>query len=292
MNNKTLYILMILAMIAWGETWTSAKVLSTYLSSDELIFWRFLFTTLGLIPVLIYFKSSFKISLHTFILSLMSAIMLVFYNYAFFLGSKYGLASFGGVLVTTLIPIITFLLVSILSKKIFKMQEIFGILLGVIGTLIILKIWSFNTNTIFSQGNIYFLLAALLWPILTIISSKQKDSSALIFSFYMFGLTAFFALILLNFSVTNILNFDYIFWVNILLLSLYGTTFATTIYFIAVTELGSKLASSFFFLVPSSAIIFAVLFLNENIELSLIIGGILTIISVYILNQLKTVKIK
>ena len=70
MSNKTLYILMTLAMIAWGETWVSAKILSRYLDSDELIFWRFSFTALGLIPVLIYYKLSFKISKQNLFLSI------------------------------------------------------------------------------------------------------------------------------------------------------------------------------------------------------------------------------
>lgn len=288
MSNKILYILMILAMIAWGETWVSAKIVGEYLDADELIFWRFLFTTLGLIPILIYFKSSIKISIYTLLISIISSILLIAYNYVFFLGTKYGLASFGGVLVTTLIPIITFIFISILTKKIFKSNEIIGLLVGIIGTLIILKIWYFSIDTLFLKGNIYFLLASLLWPILTIVNSKQKSNSTLVFSFYMFAFTTFFVYIFLGCKVTNIIEFDNIFWLNMFLLSIYGTTFATTIYFITVIKLGSKLASSFFFLVPLSAIIFGAIFLDEQIELSLIIGGILTIFSVYILNQSKT----
>jgi drug/metabolite transporter (DMT)-like permease len=101
----------------------------------------------------------------------------------------------------------------------------------------------------------------------------------------MFSFTSIIDLIFIDFNITNIIYLDFKFWSNLLLLSLYGTTFATTIYFIAVTKLGSKLASSFFFLVPSSSIIFAIIFLDEKIELSLIIGGLLTVVSVYILNQ-------
>jgi drug/metabolite transporter (DMT)-like permease len=281
---------MILAMIAWGETWVSAKILSRYLDSDELIFWRFLFTALGLIPVLIYYKLSFKISKQNLFLSIMSAIILAFYNNAFFLGTKYGLASFGGVLVTTLNPIITFIIVSTIAKKIFNYKEIFGLLFGVIGALIILKIWSFDLNLILSQGNIYYLIASFLWPFLTIVTSYQKKISSLVFIFYMFSFTSIIDLIFIDFNITNIIYLDFTFWSNLLLLSLFGTTFATTIYFIAVTKLGSKLASSFFFLVPLSSIIFASIFLNEIIELSLALGGLLTVISVYILNQSKNVK--
>lgn len=287
MNNKLLYILMVLAMIAWGETWVSAKILGRYLVAEELIFWRFLFTTLGLIPILIYYKLSLKISKKNLFIAIISALLLALYNYAFFLGTKYGLASFGGVLVTTLNPIITFIFVSFLARKIFNNKEIIGLMFGGIGTMIILQVWNYDIDSILSQGNIYYLLASFIWPFLTIVSSYQKNISSLVFIFYMFAFTSFIDFIFISGNITNIIELDFIFWINLLLLSLYGTTFATTIYFIAVTKLGSESASSFFFLVPSSSIVFASVFLGELIKMSLVIGGVLTIISVYIINYSK-----
>jgi drug/metabolite transporter (DMT)-like permease len=288
MGNKILYILMVLAMIAWGETWISAKVLSKYLESDELIFWRFLFTSMGLLPILIYKKISFKITNYNLFISIVCATLLALYNITFFLGTKYGLASFGGVFVTTLNPIITFILIYFLVKKVFKIKEIIGLLLGIIGALIMIKIWNFNIDIIINNGNAYYLFASFLWPILTIVSAKQKEINSLVFVFYMFLFTAILDFIYLGLEVTNIFALDFKFWINILVLSLYGTTFATTVYFIGVKNLGSKIASSFFFLVPASTIFFSVIFLKEKIEISLMVGGILTMLSVYILNDIKT----
>lgn len=289
MSKKILYILMILAMIGWGETWISAKILGSYLGAEELIFWRFFFTTIGMVPIISYLKISLKISLRNLGLAIGCAIILALYNRFFFLGTFYGFASFGAVMVTTLVPIITFVFVSILSNKYFNSKEIVGLIFGAIGVLIILKIWQFNLGFILSQSNLYFLIATVLWPLLTLVSAKQGGISPLAFSFYMFLFTSVIDLLFLKFELTNIAHFDIIFWSNLLLLSLYGTTFATTIYFIAVTQLGSKKASSFFFLVPSSAIVFAYLFLNETIEISLILGGLFTIASVYMLNAEKKI---
>lgn len=281
---------MCLAMVAWGETWISAKILGSYLSADELIFWRFLFTSIGLIPIVLYRRMSFKISIKNLLLSILSGVFLALYNNFFFLGTKYGLASFGGVLVTTLVPMITFLFVAIIAKKVFNKKETIGLFLGGIGVLIILKVWRFDLSYIFSSANIYFLIAAIIWPVLTITSSKQENISPFLFSFYMFGFTAILDLFFLKFNITNILDFDFKFWSNLLLLSLYGTTFATTVYFISVTKIGSKNTSSFFFLVPLSTVLFAYIFLNEKIEFSLLLGSFLTISSVYILNDIKITK--
>jgi drug/metabolite transporter (DMT)-like permease len=278
------YILLTLAMIAWGETWVSAKILTNYLRANELVFWRFFITTCGMIIVLIIFKINLKENKKELLIALVASIILLLYNKFFFLGTKYGLASFGGVFVTTMNPLFTFLLIAILYKTYIQKKEILGLILGFIGALFMLEIWRTHAQ-VFSPGNIYFLLAALTWPILTIISGKQKMKSAILFSFYMFFFTSIIQLCLLNFNVTNIFRFDIKFWINILILSLWGTTFATTIYFYTVDKLGSKIASSFFFIVPSSAIIFSKFFLNESITIFLIIGGILGLTAVYILNS-------
>ncbi len=283
-NKRVIHILMILAMIAWGETWISAKILNRYLEANELVFWRFLFTTIGMLPILFFMKLSLKIDWRNLLLAAISAVILTVYNYFFFLGTMYGLASFGGVLVTTLNPIFTFVLVGIIAKRFFSKRESLGLLIGAIGALIMLKIWHFDIDQILTRGNTYFLLASITWPILTIVSSKQSNVSPVVFSFYMFGFTAAIDAMLPSVHIHNIIHFDALFWGNILLLAFWGTSFATTVYFAGVSILGSKMASSFFFLVPAGSIFFAILFLNESIELSLIIGGILTVIAVYMLN--------
>jgi len=278
MSNKLLLFLMIMAMIAWGETWVSAKILNSYLPSSELVFWRFLFTAIGLLPLVFYFKDKVDLKL-----AFISGILLFFYNLFFFLGTKYGLASIGGVLVTTLNPIVTFILIALLYRKKLKKIEIFGLILGFLGSFLILGFWKFGSE-IFNKGNIFYILASFTWPILTIVSSKNR-SNAITFSFFMFVFTSLISLIFLGFKVHNIFKLDFKFWLNMFLLSFYATSFATTIYFLGVKRLGSKIASAFFFLVPVSAIVFSTVFLKEKITLNLVIGGILSIMAVYLINR-------
>ncbi len=284
MNRLLFYILMSLAMIAWGETWVSAKILGRYLSANELIFWRFFFTTIGMLVVLYLFRIPLMESKKELLIAFVSAVILAFYNNFFFLGTQYGLASFGGIFVTTLNPVITYIFVAVLNRQRFSGLEYFGLFVGLLSAVIMLRLWHFDMGEIFSPGNIYFLLAAVTWPVLTIVSSKHKMKSAIIFSFYMFAFTSLIDLVFLRFQVTNIFAFDATFWWNILLLSLWGTTFATTIYFTAVVRLGTSVASSFFFMVPLSALIFSMVFLHEKATTNLIVGGILGLVAVYILN--------
>ena len=56
-------------------------------------------------------------------------------------------------------------------------------------------------------------------------------------------------------------------------------------YFFASSKIGAVKASSFIFVVPLTAIVFSKIFLNEQIRLTTLIGGCLSIIAVYTINR-------
>lgn len=181
-----------------------------------------------------------------------------------------------------------------MNHKTISLKHSFALILGGFGVLTMLNIWEFNINDIFSIQNIYFLLASFLWPILTIISSKATKTNPLIFTFYVYLFSSIILyLFFIDYSLfEKSLNFDYIFWLNLFTLSILATTFATSIYFIGIEKLGTKEVSSFIFLVPSSALIFSAIFLNEQITFNTLLGTICTVIAIYILNDLKISFIK
>jgi drug/metabolite transporter (DMT)-like permease len=80
---------------------------------------------------------------------------------------------------------------------------------------------------------------------------------------------------------------DGVFWLNFLLLNLGGTTFATTIYFIAIKKLGANSASTFVFLVPFFALVFWVILLQESLPLYSLVGAVLSIGSLVFLSGIK-----
>ena len=82
-----------------------------------------------------------------------------------------------------------------------------------------------------------------------------------------------------------IFTFDGIFWLNMMLLSIGAMAYGTSIYFLASVRLGAHSASAFIFTVPITAMCFAMIFLDEMITLSTIIGGILTMSAVYLINK-------
>ncbi|WP_419768390.1 DMT family transporter [Arcobacter sp.] len=287
-SKNIFYALMFLAMAGWGASWVSAKVLSAYINEYELVFFRNVFTIITLLPVLLYSKKSFHINLKSFILVVIASIVMIAYMKCYFLGTKFGTASLGGALVTTMIPINTFLIMAMFFGRKIEKKDIFALVLGALGVLTMLNIWSFSHEQIFSQKNIYFVLASILWPILTIVSSKATKISPMVFTFYMYVISTILVMIFfVDLPNIDYKAFDWIFWLNILSISIISTTFATTIYFVGIEKLGTNEVSSFIFLVPLFAIVLSVIFLDEKISLSIIIGTTLTLLAVKILNNIK-----
>ena len=290
-NKNLLYILLFFAMIGWGASWVNAKVLSRYINAYDMIFFRFLITGVCMIPIILIFKKSFKIDFKSFIVAFFASISFIAYMKYYFMGTKYGTASLGGAFVTTLVPIITFLILALLGEKRLKRKDYFALLLGALGVLTMLDVWNSNLKDVLVIQNLYFLLASFLWPIFTIISSKSKTISPLVFSFYLYMITiALDGVFLVDFKSITYESFDFVFWINLLGLSLVSSVYSNTIYFIGIEKLGAGNVSSFIFLVPFSAIILSAIFLNEHINISILIGTIMTILAVKILNNIKFLK--
>ena len=292
-NKNIFFFFMVLAMAGWGASWVNAKVLSSYINEYEMMFLRNFFTIITLAPILVITRKYFYTNRKSLFLAFIAALVMIAYLKYYFLGVKFGTASLGGALVTSLIPINTFIFMALFFGKKLQRKDIFALILGMFGVLTILNIWTYSFDQIFTEHNVYFLIASVLWPVFTIISSKSTKTSPLVFSFYMY---VFMTILLLIFFVEPMklpyASFDSIFWINILCVALVSTTFSTSIYFIGIEKLGTNEVSSFIFLVPFFAISFSIIFLNEKVSISIIIGTIMTLIAVKVLNNIKIFKKK
>jgi len=292
-NKNIFYILLFFAMIGWGGSWVNIKILSNYLNEFETMFFRFAITAITMIPIIIILKKSFKINFKSFIVVLLTSIAMIAYMKYFYLGTKFGTASLGGAFVTSLIPINTFLIMAIMGSKKITKKDSFALGLGAIGVMTMLNVWSFKVDEIFVIHNLYFILASLLWPVVTILSSKAINISPIVFTLYLYIVTCILNLIFfIDLSTIEYEKLDSLFWINMLFLAIAASTFANTIYFLGIEKLGASEVSTFIFLVPFAAITLSAIFLKEEINLSIVIGTVLTIIAVKVLNNIKIFKKK
>lgn len=275
-------------MIFWGASWISTKVLTSYIDAYEMVFLRMGICFLSMAPIILFLKMNYKIDFKTLILVLFASLFLVLYSVFMYLGVEHGTGSLGGAMVPSMIPIITYIFVAILSKKTISLKHSFALILGAFGVLNMVNIYQFDTDIIFSKYNIYFIIASMLWAILTIITSKSTKINAFVFTTYTYLIASsvLYFFYVDNSIFTKALAFDNIFWFNMFIITLLSTTFATSIYFFGAAKYGAKEVSSFVFLVPASAIIIGSIFLDEKIEFSTIIGVFFAMIAIYILNNL------
>ncbi len=286
-SDRLFTVLLVLAMVGWGGTWTSAKLIAGSTSLERVVFWRFALTTLSLVPVLLAARESFALSWRSLPGLVAAAAAMTAYNHLFFGGVRSGLAGTGGVIVTSLSPVLTLLALRVLDRRRPGAVEAIGVLLGIAGGAILLRVWQFSLADLAASGNLFFLLAALTWAALTLVSQRvQKRVTFLSYSFYV---NAFSTLMNLPWALKGGLavtvEHPVSFWLNLSYLAFVGTSFATTVYFRASRRLGAQRASSYMFLVPALAPLISWLVISEAPERATLLGGPLAVLAVYLINR-------
>ena len=280
-------IIMVLAMITWGYSWAGAKILGPYGDVSAKIFLRFFLASIALIPILLKYRIPFTVSKSGLQFILINAISLCSYNYFYFRSTHMGLAGVGGVLVTTLNPILTSTVVFCFVDKSVRLKDLIGLAIGFIGGSIIIRFWEMDLNLMIQSGSLFYILASFSWVSVTLSSQKSKNHiHFLSYSFWSFVVAAGFSFLFCNLSdIAITINYDRYFWINILSLSIIVMSFANTMYFFASSKIGAVKASSFIFIVPLTAIIYSKILLEEPIILTTLIGGFLSIIAIYLINK-------
>ena len=278
---------MILSMFCWGLSWAAGKVLAGYGNPLGISLFRFVVTFISLLIILLFTRTKLNVELKGLPGLLGAAVFIGIYTYLFFKGLSVGKAGAGGVLVTTLNPIISYAIMLAFTQRKPTRNETIGLLTGIVAGAVLLKVWV-NWQNIAQGGNVYFLLASFSWAILSLFTAKSsRYGSPMAFSLWMYGLCS-----LLLFFITgwddnlNIFHkADAYFWLNLIFSATVTTSLATTFYFVATAKLGASKASSFIFLVPFSAALGSWIFLKEVPQAHTIAGGLLGIAAVYILNK-------
>jgi len=272
-------------MIFWGGGWTALKILTYELPMDVIIFWRFFLMSLSFIPIVYFFKEPFHISRGSIKYIFASSIFNIAFMVSAFFGIKYGFAGAGSVIITSLSPLMTFLLVALIFKKNIHKLQLIGLLMGLIGAYIILEL---NDLSLFlNSSNIYFLLCALIWAVVTILSQRSHQYVHPIHYSFAISIIATITAFFYSYHSNLLAVFDQglSFWLALVYLAIFGQTIATTIFFMASGKIGSQKTSSFMFLVPVFALLSAWLVLDEAIQLHIIIGGFISMLAVYFINK-------
>lgn len=287
-------ILLVVAMIFWGSSWASSKVLTSYTSADVITFWRFFFALMASIPLVIILRIPIRINGNVLKYLFLASIANCVYSIMFFMGINYGSAGRGGVLVTTLTPVFVYLLTYFVHKlqgnsKNMRGNEVLGLTLGILAGICLLDLG--NLSVLFSESNVFFVLCALDWAVLTLICQRVRiHPIAINFYITLFSVILSSPIFFFEPAMLDIFSFDMRFWIMLCVIAVLSTAIGTSIFYMGVAQIGAEKASSYQLLVPLIALITSYFILGEIPSLLTLVGGGIAIFAIYLINIYKGVK--
>ncbi|EOF7244882.1 DMT family transporter [Campylobacter jejuni] len=266
-------------------------MLSAYADTSVITFWRFFFVLLGSLMVLGFLRIPLRLEKSILKWVLIAGILNGLYTFVFFIAIKHGLAGKGGVLVTTMIPIFSYLIfmIAILFQKDKKSthkitkSEILGLFLGLLSGFCLLNLGSLED--LFGKFNILFLTCSFIWALIAVFNHKAKGAHPLAINFYINLISVLmFSWILFDVKSYEIFHFEFKFWISMFVVAFLSTIIGTSIYYYGIHILGSVKANSFILITPASALICSYFILDEVPNALTLLGCALAIGAIYFIN--------
>lgn len=287
-SEKTMSLLMVFAMFTWALAAISAKTLSGYISENEIVVYRYFLAAASMAPIILFMGLSFKIDWKNLALALLIALFTIANVRFYFMGVDLGTAGLGAALVTVLIPMIVYLLMLFSKQEKPPLKDWAALIWGAGGVMLMMNIAEFGFGELMTGANLYFVMAALCWALITISGTWIKGTHVLTFGFYVclftFSIDWFLSF---DAPLSTLLEMDRYFWISILTVSVLSTTIASTIYYVGLRVLGPKKCSTYSLLTPFFAIAMGALFFGELLTLQNAIGTLMAVSSLFVLQDIK-----
>ncbi len=285
-NTTAKYVfLMIIAMLFWGFAWTAGKVAAEHSNPQVAAFWRYAISFISIIPVVWFMKIPLKTDPKGIVYMMIAGVLTSLFNYLFFAGLSHGDAGYGGTMVTSLAPIITYLLSITFLGITVSMRQIGALSIGILGALILLRV-PFDGFAFLSVDSAYFLGCALVWALVTVVSQKAAGRAHVMFyTLIVFGVTTLINMLFaLPHHPFNFGAYDAVFWWTILFIGVIPGTFSTALYFISAGKVGAHRTGVFMFIVPVGAIASSWIVYGESLAVSTLIGCLMAFAAVVLFN--------
>jgi len=286
-----IYLKLLFAMLVWGGTFTSARLLGSELDPAISAFLRFLLASTFLLALLYFNEGSFpRVNKKQFLFLLgMGLTGIAMYNLLFFYGLVHTEAGRGS-LITATNPLLTALGAAFIFKERFTLIRIVGFFLCISGAILIIT--KGDISSLMKEGigigELAFIGCALSWAAYTLIGrfmSDQLSSLAVIAYASCIGTIVLFIAALNADLVTAVRSLSMNAGLNLLYLSLLATVIGFVWFQEGVKVLGAAKAAVFIYFMPVSAVFWAWLILDEKFTLVLAIGATLVISGIYLVNK-------
>ena len=298
MDNKTISrfnaFLMLTLILFWGSSFVVVKIaLREGLTPIAIATFRFLIAGgLFLITILIEKKirRNYKLLVEKkdFPMLLFLALTgVTFFFTAQYTGIQMAGASIAAILVCLLSPVLITLLSTIIFKEHLGKKQVFGIGIAALGTVIVVTggTISFPGDREFLLGSLILLFTPVLWATYSLVGKKIMDrySPFLVVAYVnVLGGLCLIPFSLAENSFCQIFTMSLSGWLAILFLAVACSLLGYYIWFYVMKQVGAAITSSFLFAEPLVTVLFAIMFVGEELSMFILAGGFLIFIGVYL----------
>jgi drug/metabolite transporter (DMT)-like permease len=284
-----IYFKLVVTAIIWGGTFVAGRIIASNMGAFSAAFWRFVIASIVLLFLVDREGGLPRVKKEQIPAIFLLGLTGVFaYNAFFFFGLQLITAS-RAALIIALNPVAIVLFAALFSREKLSLFQLSGVLISLLGATIVIA--KGNPLDLLSQGigrgELLIFGCVLSWATYTIVGKKiVKEMSVLATSTYACAIGAILLLIpaLIEYFITVRSSFHLNAWLGIFYLAIFGSAIAFCWYYEGVSKIGAARAGVFINLVPPSAVILARVMLQESIDLSVIFGGLLTILGVILTN--------
>ena len=279
------YIYIILAGILTGTIGIFVKLIGSEIHFMTLVFYRMILGFIFVLAVVPFIdKNAFKVKLKDlkdyFLVGVLFATTLSLFVVANLFAPVQNV-----VLITNFSPFLVLILAYFFLKEKITKTKIITLIIGIVG-IIIINPFKFGENAL---GN-YLALTQMVFYSFLVVRMRKEDKEHSIGAIIWFFLFA--TLLLLPFPfIFGWGNISEVLWL-VLGLGIFSTGFAYLFHNLALEKIGAEISSIFIMLtMPLSGIVLAFFILGEELNLRIIIGGIVLIIAgIYLQAHNKKVK--
>ena len=286
--------LMFTLILFWGSSFVIVKIaLSEGLTPISIATFRFLIAGgLFLVTILIEKKMRRNYKLLVEKKDFPTLLFLALTGVAFFFTAQYtGIqmagASIAAILVCLLSPVLITLLSSMIFKEHLVKKQVFGIGIASLGTIIVVTggTISLSSHLEFLLGSMILLFTPVLWATYSLVGKKIMDrySPFLVVAYVnVLGGLCLIPFSLAENSFYQIFTMSVYSWLAILFLAVTCSLLGYYIWFYVMKHVEAAIASSFLFAEPLVTVLFATIFVGEELSTFIFVGGFLIFIGVYL----------
>ncbi|MBN1124366.1 MAG: DMT family transporter [Sedimentisphaerales bacterium] len=287
------YRRLFLTALFWGGTFVAGKVLAQDLNRPYSVsFLRFFIA--GIVLTLFVFIRLNKLPLPS--LQEFSAILLLSitgvagYNICFLKGLQTDLPAARASMIVATCPVFIAIGSAVFFNERLNLLKIFGILLSICGATVVIS--RGDPKSLFlgqiGIGELFILGCVLFWTIYSLTGKTLMHSvSPLLLVAYsaVIGAALLFPFALYEGLIRDLQSYTIMNWIEIGYLALLGTVIGFVWYYQGVKNIGPTRAGLFINFVPVWGVILSVLILDEMFTWSLLAGGVLVFVGVWLTNR-------